>query len=206
MTAANVSTFEALSPPYSTIVADPPWHYESTGMSPGEGFGTRYESGARRSVEMPYQTMTVTEISQMPIRELVGSDAHLYIWTTQRYLRDSFDVIDSWGFSVSATLVWCKKPHGLKLGGAFPSSVEFVHFCRKGNLRAIGQADKRWWEWPRRRGAPVAKGERRSDFHSAKPEAFLDIVESVSPGPYLELFARRRRLGWSAWGNEIEDV
>lgn len=74
----------------------------------------------------------------------------------------------------------------------FTSSVEFVLACRRGSLKYTGNAGRQWWEWPR--GA-----------HSAKPEAFLDIVEAVSPGPYLELFARRQRLGWDTWGNEALD-
>lgn len=184
---------------YRTIVADPPWHYESTGVSPGAGFGTR---GEMAKVAMPYGTMTVAQIIALPVADWAALDAHLYLWTTQRYLRESFDVVDAWGFRVSATLVWCKRPAGLKLGGAFPASLEFVHFCRRGSLPTIGTADKRWWEWPRRRGASVARGQRRAEFHSAKPEAFLDIVEQVSPGPYLEMFARRARMGWDYWGNE----
>lgn len=76
-----------------------------------------------------------------------------------------------------------------RTGGTFMSTTEFVLFCRRGSLRAKQRVDRQWFEWPR--GA-----------HSAKPEAFLDMVEATSPGPYLELFARRQRLGWDTWGNE----
>jgi N6-adenosine-specific RNA methylase IME4 len=154
-----------------------------------------------RGVPMPYKTMAVAEIAALPVGDFAEPDAHLYLWTTQRYLRDSFDIAEAWGFKVATTLVWCKKPFGLKVGGTFPSSVEFIQFCRRGNLPALARADKQWWDWPRRIAAPVGRGERRSALHSAKPEAFLDIVEQVSPGPYLEVFARRARFGWEYAGD-----
>jgi N6-adenosine-specific RNA methylase IME4 len=140
---------------------------------------------------MPYSTMSVEEISELPIAELAEPDAHLYLWTTQRYLWDARRVVDAWGFTPSCTLVWCKPAAGVH-GGAFVANVEFVIFCRRGSLahkeRVLGQ----WFQWKR----PGV------GFHSRKPEAFLDLVEQVSPGPYLELFARRQRLGWDTWGDE----
>jgi hypothetical protein len=85
--------------------------------------------------------------------------------------------------------VW-EQPMGLGLGGTFVPCVEPILFCRRGNLPAKRRMDRNWWGWPRGR-------------HSQKPEAFQTMVESVSPGPYLEMFARRKREGWAAWGNEI---
>jgi N6-adenosine-specific RNA methylase IME4 len=141
--------------------------------------------------------MTLPEIAKLPVQNLAETDSHLYLWTTQRYLRDSFDIVVSWGFAVSATLTWCKAPMGF-MGGAFRSSTEFCHFAKRGSLAHKEQAPKRWFTWPR-------NGWTQADpagTHSRKPEAFFDLVESVSPGPYLELFARRQRLGWDTWGNE----
>jgi N6-adenosine-specific RNA methylase IME4 len=132
--------------------------------------------------------MSLGEIQGLPVADLAESAAHLYLWTTQRFLRDSFDIVEGWGFKVSATLVWCKEPKGF-MGGAFRSSTEFVHFAKRGSLAHNSQAPSRWFRWPR-------------STHSRKPEAFLDLVEQVSPGPYLELFARRNRFGWDTWGNE----
>lgn len=88
-------------------------------------------------------------------------------------------------------------------GGAFGSTVEFVQFCRRGSLASSGSCPTRWFDWPRKMGPPAKRGEQRTG-HSGKPDAFLDLVESMSPGPYLELFARRERPGWTAWGNEME--
>lgn len=251
---------------YHTIVADPPWHYDRTGVSFDAPTG-----GTFTGTGLPYDTMTVAQISELPVAAMAARKAHLYLWTTNRYLEPAFHVARDWGFDPSAVLVWCKPPRGWTVGGTFASNVEFVLFAtrdqgderaaalgswlrerrargglrqkdvaahwpsatggitgcvanwelglnvpkweqwtdlkrivgfgdemdaevqalnrEKGTLTALGSSDTRWFTWPR--------GE-----HSAKPEAFLDLVEQVSPGPYLELFARRDRLGWDTWGNE----
>lgn len=170
---------------YQVIVADPPW--------PGKrGSGYRWRtgrpSGHRR--ELDYPTLSVAEITALPVETLAASDARLFLWTTQRFLRAAFTVAEAWGFSYSCSLVWCKAPHGWGPGGAFQGTVEFVIYARRGTPDRIAQVDRQWWTWPRGR-------------HSAKPEEFLAMVESF-PGPRLELFARRRRPGWDAWGNEVE--
>jgi N6-adenosine-specific RNA methylase IME4 len=154
------------------------------------------------TVALPYQAMSLPDIEALPVLSSAEDDAHLYLWTTQRFLQDSFSVAESWGFTVSATLVWCKAPRGLHMGGAFRSSVEFCHFCRRGNLSTKTNEDRRWFTWPRVQGPSVGRGEQRQFGHSAKPEAFIDMVERVSPGPYLEMFARRARFGWDYWGDQ----
>jgi N6-adenosine-specific RNA methylase IME4 len=135
--------------------------------------------------------MPVAEIAAMPVEELVAADAHLYLWTTNRYLRMAHSVAEAWGFKPSQTLTWCKPARGIGPGGAFSNTTEFVLFCRRGKLDYQDRIDTTWWLWPR--------GE-----HSVKPAAFLDIVERVSPGPYVELFARAPRLGWDSWGKGYE--
>jgi N6-adenosine-specific RNA methylase IME4 len=134
--------------------------------------------------------MTVAEICELPVGEMAAEDAHLYLWTTNRYLPAAFDVVKAWGFRYTKTLVWCKTPRGLGPGGTWSQSTEYVLFARRGSLATTQRYDTNWFNWPRQRG------------HSKKPEAFLDMVEATSPGPYLELFARRNRLGWDTWGNE----
>jgi N6-adenosine-specific RNA methylase IME4 len=132
--------------------------------------------------------MALEDICALPVADLALRDAHLYLWTTNRFLRAAYDVAEAWGFTVTKPLVWVKEPMGF-MGRPFTSCAEFVLVCKRGSLRHTGSAGRQWWQWKR--------GE-----HSAKPEAFLDIVESVSPGPYLEMFARRNRLGWDTWGNQ----
>jgi N6-adenosine-specific RNA methylase IME4 len=185
-------------PKYRTIVADPPWdHSDGTGWNPGERDHRGRSYGAPHTTRPPYEPLSLADIGALPVPDLAEKDAHLYLWTTQRYLDASFRIVREWGFAVSATLVWCKAPMGF-MGGAFRSSTEFCHFARRGSLAHKTQAPSRWFTWPR---LGWTQDDPRTK-HSRKPEAFLDLVESVSPGPYLELFARRQRLGWDTWGNE----
>jgi N6-adenosine-specific RNA methylase IME4 len=133
--------------------------------------------------------MTLDEIAALPVADLAERDAHLYLWTTHKYLTSAYAIAGGWGFSPVKLLTWCKAPTGFSMGGAWGNASEFCLFARRGSLPALSRVPRDWWQWPRRE-------------HSAKPEAFLDLVEQVSPGPRLEMFARRNRLGWDTWGNE----
>lgn len=166
---------------FATIVADPPWDHS-------DGTGASYSSRGRRDCSLPYPTMTVAEIASLPVGEMAAKDASLFLWTTNRFLDAAFDIEQAWGFRHVSTLVWCKQ-RGLGSGGVFYSNVEFVLYAKRGTVPAPARINSRWFQWSRSQ-------------HSAKPEAFLDLVEQVASGPYLELFARRNRLGWSTWGNE----
>lgn len=166
---------------YRTIVADPPWEYD-------EGTGASYSTRGRRNCDLPYPSMTVDEIAALPVHELADKRSTLFLWTTNRYLEDAFHICREWRFPHIATLVWTKQ-RGLGSGGVFYSNIEFVLYCRRPQVAAPARIHSRWFDWGR-------------SEHSRKPEAFLDMVESVSPGPYLEMFARRQRLGWDTWGNE----
>jgi N6-adenosine-specific RNA methylase IME4 len=176
---------ESIPSTHATIVADPPWSYLEGWPEFGDRAGMAH---SRRP--LPYPAMTVAEIRALPVADLAETDAHLFLWTTNRYLTDAYDVARAWGFRPSQLLTWCKPPIGIGPGGAFSQTTEFVVYARRGRPRASRRIETTWWQWSRRGG------------HSAKPEAFLDMVESAFPGPYLELFARRNRLGWSTWGNE----
>lgn len=180
---------------YRTIVADPPWHYEPFPVGAGqakayaERRGERYD--AKRAKPMPYSTLSVAEIAGLPVLEMAEADAHCYLWTTNRYLRSGFDVLGAWGFRYSQALAWCKTPMGLGPGATYANTLEFVLLGKRGSLAPFRRWDTAWFNWP-----------RLGRQHSRKPEAFLDLVEQVSPGPYLELFARRARFGWDYWGDE----
>lgn len=168
---------------YRTIVADPPWHLPPTGVFNGSSWG------AGRSSKLPYRSMTLDAIKALDVRSLADRDAHLYLWTINRCIRDAFEVAEAWGFKFSTMLTWCKQEIGIGLGGAFTLTTEHVLFCRRGSIKRTGVIPSTWFVAPR--------GE-----HSRKPDCLQDFVEQVSPGPYLELFARRQRLGWDTWGNE----
>jgi N6-adenosine-specific RNA methylase IME4 len=187
---------------YRTIVCDPPWdHSDGTGATLTVGMSKRPHPTSHVT-GLPYTTMPSATIAALPVSDLAEPDAHLYLWTTNRYLRSVWEIAEGWDFAPVCILTWCKERRGFLGGGAFPSDTEFCLFARRGKLATKERAPGRWYRWPRRFGPSVREGERRSTLHSAKPEAFLDLVEQVSPGPYLELFARRQRLGWDTWGDE----
>ena len=168
---------------FRCIVADPPWPYKSRmkgSMTKGEQRAVSFDE---------YATMPIADIAALPVRDVTADGCHLYLWTTQRFLRDAYTVLDAWGFKQGAVLVWSKPPKGVC--GTYVCSAEFCIFARRGTLVAKRRHIGTVFSWSRGR-------------HSAKPEEFQDIVETVSPGPYLELFARRPRLGWTVWGNEVE--
>lgn len=178
---------------YRTIVADPPWdHSDGTGWNPGAAdYRGKHGNQPPKVTGLPYGVMSMDDIRELPISDWAARDAHLYLWTTNRYLHDAYHLCDWWGFSVVKPLIWCKAPMGM-MGGTFVSSAEYVLFARRGALKSQTKVERQWFQWPR-------------STHSQKPEAFLDLVEQVSPGPYLEMFARRQRLGWDTWGNEALD-
>lgn len=195
---------------YRTIVVDPPWdHSEGTGAKWKTGFGDteRELEGEKPVYTLPYPVMSLDEIKSLPVRDLSHPhDARLYLWTTNKYLRHVWGIAEGWGFRPVRLIVWTKKPRGWNPGGTWPSTCEFCLYAVRGLYVATqhGKAPSQSYDWPRRLGPPVRAGERRQTMHSAKPEQFLDLVEQVSPGPYLEMFARRKRLGWDVWGNEVE--
>lgn len=173
---------------YRTIVADPPWELLSKQIGPG---GRR-----ARGTSVPYSFMPLVEIKNTPVASLAEDDAHLYLWTTRRLFREGIacDVARWWGFEPCAEVIWGLRNPGM---GRAPwmNDHEPVLVCRRGSLpfRGAQPGGVQFW-----RQLYVNGGKA----HSAKPDAFLDAVETWSPGPYLELFARRARFGWDYWGDE----
>lgn len=185
-----MSLFDGLNPPYSTIVADPPWMYQK---NPGEK-----RANGSSMAEHQYSTLTNEEIRDLPVSTLAAEQAHLYLWVTNpgmfggRFSRVTpRDIVEAWGFTYVTLLTWVK-PGGGGMGWYFRGQTEHVVFAQRGML-----------------GIPPAKREVNvftagRSGHSEKPAAFGDLVERVSPGPYLELFARAPRLGWDSWGKGYE--
>ena len=180
------------SGPFRCIVADPPWKYGKWGKGSEKA---RYaDKPFNRETAMSYDTMTVEEIAALPVAGCAADDCDLYLWTTQKYLPDSFSVMQAWGFRYCQTLTWCKAPMGTGQGGLFCPTTEFLMLGRKGRMpQGKRRIDSTWWNW-----------KRAWKTHSRKPEAAQDLIETVSDGPRLELFARRPREGWTVWGNEVE--
>jgi len=168
-------SYEAERMKYGTIVADPPWCY-------------RNQKALKSGAGNKYEVMAVEDIAAIDVVRHSFFDAHCWLWTTNMFMEQAHWVMRSWGFQPLTILTWCKKQPGM--GYYLRNNTEHCLLGSRGFPKV--PEDKplsTWYVWPR--------GE-----HSQKPEAFYDIVEQVSPGPYLELFARRNRLGWDTWGNQ----
>jgi N6-adenosine-specific RNA methylase IME4 len=160
---------------FATIYADPPWKYVN--------------QSSRAAADDHYGTMTVEEICALPVDALAADAALLWLWTTNGFLVEALTrVVPAWGFEFKSVLVWCKPQLGT--GNYVRVSHEFLLIAARGGLRPDGKNQTSWLVADR-------------DRHSAKPAAFRDIIERISPGPRIELFARQTRPGWTVWGNEI---
>lgn len=180
---------------YGTIVVDPPWRYRSTDiLTRGWQRTASVESGKETSGH--YTTMTNAEIAALPVGDLADDAACLYLWVTNPRLYGERDgswspreIIEAWGFRYITLLTWVKTgPMGL--GFYFRGHTEHALFCTRGDVRIP----------PKERESNIVTAPRRK--HSEKPDAFYDKVERVSPGPYVELFARRARFNWDYWGDQ----
>lgn len=156
---------------FSAIVIDPPWRYDNV--------------ATRGAAEDHYPTMSLDELAALELP--AADDAHLYLWVTNGFIREGFDLMGTWGFTYKSILTWCKPQIGM--GNWFRNTTEHVLFGVQGKCPTL------------RNDCPTHFVADRTR-HSAKPESFYDLVESCSPGPFLEMFARRRRFGWHVWGNE----
>jgi N6-adenosine-specific RNA methylase IME4 len=171
---------------YSTILADPPWQFQNrTGKVAPEH---------RRLLRYP--TMELKEIIELPVSRLAAAQSHLYLWVPNALLQEGLRVMEAWGYTYKSNLVWHKirkdgGPDGRGVGFYFRNVTELILFGVRGSMRTLP---------PGRRQVNILATRKRE--HSRKPDEIYDIIESCSPGPYLEVFARFRRPGWKQWGNE----
>jgi N6-adenosine-specific RNA methylase IME4 len=162
---------------YQTIVIDPPWDWGD------EGDQDQY--GRARPT---YSTMSIDEVAALPLEELSQSNAHIYLWITNRSLPKGFALLEKWGFRYVTCLTWCKPSIGM--GNYFRGSTEQILFGVKGSLPILKKNVGTWFE------------AKRTGIHSGKPDKFFNLVEECSPGPWMEMFARSNRNGWASWGAE----
>ena len=178
--AANGRTFH-------TILADPPWRFANrTGkMAPEHRRLSRYA------------TMELNAIKELPVAEIVGEPAHLYLWVPNALLPEGIDVLRAWGFEYKSNIVWHKVrkdggSDGRGVGFYFRNVTELVLFGVRGkNARTLA---------PGRRQVNLIGTRKRE--HSRKPDELYDVIEACSTGPFLELFSRDTRKGWVGWGNQ----
>lgn len=163
---------------YSTIVIDPPWPMQKIARD------VRPDQ-----VGFDYPTMSIDAIKAFDVGSMAADDCHLYVWTTQRFLPDTFDIMSAWGFKYIFTMVW-HKPGGPQPFGLPQYNCEFILFGRRGGLPFLDtKAFPTCFNAPRRE-------------HSRKPDEFYDVVQRVSPGPRIDIFSREMRDGFDQFGNE----
>lgn len=181
---------------YATIVADPAWTMKGGPLAGGVGEGFVFP-GKQQTRPLPYATMTLEEIRALPVGKVAAENAALFLWAPNGYVEHVYRVARTWGFTPSTLCVWAKNLMGGGLGGAFGISTEYFLYARKGQPIEKQRIKGTWFNWKR------PYNEQGKPRHSAKPPEFFELVESLCEGPYLELFARDRRPGWAAWGNEV---
>jgi N6-adenosine-specific RNA methylase IME4 len=177
---------------FSAILADPPWHFEN--------WGDNSETDVRRH----YETMSITEIADLPVRSLATKDCVLFLWVCWPTMDQALKVIDAWGFKYKTCAFAWVKANGLQIdmfeedvpvqigtGYWTRSNSEVCLLATKGNPRRLNADVRQAIVSPRRE-------------HSRKPEGIHERIERLVAGPYLELFARQKRPNWSHWGNQTD--
>lgn len=188
---------------FGCILADPPWHFRArTALQVGNWT-------SRRDAEKHYGVMGVDDIAALPVKDLAAKDAHLFIWTTGPCLRQTFEVMEAWGFRYSAVaFTWVKLKRSFNalqlrilptlesdlhvgLGLTTRKNAEFCLLGRRGNARRNAKDVREIIMSPVRE-------------HSRKPDEAPARIERYCDGPYLELFGRQSRAGWTVWGDETD--
>lgn len=175
--------------PFGTIVVDPPWTYtHSTRTS--EVSGTGWRGAAQRH----YPTMTMDELRALPVAASAAPDSCCWVWAVNSQLQKGFDLLAAWGFTYKNMLTWAKTTgRGLPATGMgywLRGATEHLLLGVRGKPTPRVRNAPTWFT------APVGR-------HSAKPDAAYSVIERVSPGPFLDVFARAPRAGWVVWGNEV---
>ncbi|MBV8976917.1 MAG: S-adenosylmethionine-binding protein [Alphaproteobacteria bacterium] len=189
MTASSLIEF-ANGQRFGTVLIDPPWRFANrTGkMAPEHKRLARYE------------TMSIEEICALPVGQVARERAHLYLWVPNALLPWGLRAMQAWGFDYKTNLIWHKVrkdggPDGRGVGFYFRNVTEMLLFGIRGKNNRTLAAGRR----------QVNFLATRKQEHSRKPEEQYAIIESCSEGPYLELFARGRRDGWTSWGAQADD-
>lgn len=166
---------------YKVLYCDPPWKFKD--KLPGK----------KRGAIKHYKCLTIDELKSFPIPE-TENDAYLFMWRVASMQQEALDLVKAWGFEVKSEIVWDKitkkgKPH-FGMGRHVRASHEVCLVCVKGKIKPKSKSVRSRFE------AVVRK-------HSQKPDEMYDIIEQLSDGPYVELFARQRWQGWDSYGNEL---
>lgn len=167
---------------YRTIIADPPW------QQPLMGGRARAKGGMAKT--LPYPTMPLEDIKALPVGERAAPGCHLWLWTTNSFLRAGFEVMEAWGFKYLAPIHWVKP------SGCGNYVIHRTQTVLLGYKPPCVFARKRYFP-------NVVSIPHNPPRHSEKPPEFYELIEEVSEPARLEMFARKPREGWAQWGNEV---
>lgn len=187
---------------FGTILADPPWAFDSPRAVVGNG--GRGKENIEKIVQVDvgnhYPTMSMDELKALPIGDLAEKNSHLYLWTVNSFMVEAHELARAWGFQPKTILTWVKVRQddptkaSMKTGYWYRSATEHIVFAVRGRQRLTQSLAR-----------PTAYMLPRTP-HSVKPDFFYELIEENSPPNYLELFARRKRAGWDQWGNEVDST
>jgi N6-adenosine-specific RNA methylase IME4 len=172
---------------FGAILADPPWEFKNkTGK-----IAPQHKKTSR------YKTLSLEDIKSLPVERVSSKRSHLYLWVPNALIKEGLEVMDAWGFKYKTNLIWRKirkdgGSDGRGVGFYFRNTTEIILFGVKGKnvrTRKLGRTQ-------------VNVIETRKREHSRKPDELYKIIENCSWGPFLELFARGKRKGWTNWGDE----
>jgi N6-adenosine-specific RNA methylase IME4 len=176
---------------FATILADPPWQFQNrTGKVAPEHHRLNR-----------YPTMVLDDIKRLPVAQIAAETAHLYLWVPNALLPEGLEVMSAWGFQYKSNLIWHKirkdgGSDGRGVGFYFRNVTEIILFGVRGkNARTLA---------PGRSQVNMLQTQKRE--HSRKPDEQYSLIESCSPGPYLEMFSRGVRKDWTVWGNQADET
>lgn len=189
MSATGRGLQDWIPPVFQVVTADPAWRFKD--KLPGKG------RGAARH----YGTLSIPELMRFPLPP-IADDAWLFMWRVSSQVEEAYQVVRAWGFTPKSEIVWEKLTKRGRpwfgMGRTVRAAHETCIVATRGRVRPLNRGIRS------RFAAPVPVDEDGKYIHSAKPEAFYtEIVQALAPGPYVELFARRRRPGWTCLGNQL---
>lgn len=172
---------------YKTIVIDPPWDVSTT-------FSKKWASlGHGITSSVSYKTMTLEEIKNFPINDYADVDCNLFLWATHAYLFKAYQILEAWGFKYHCLMTW-DKVDGICVYG-FQKRTEFILFGYKGKFSL--DFSKKF--------IPTVFTEKRKK-HSQKPNKFYDLIRTLTPEPRIDIFARKKHIGFDSWGDQVEET
>lgn len=174
---------------FGSVVVDPPWAFTFSTRKSEAG-----NNGWRGSTDRHYRNMSMQELKDLPVPDVAADDSVLWLWAVNALLDDGMELLAHWGFDYKNTLTWAKTTQAGKpftgMGFWMRGATEHLLLGVKGKPKPLRRNQPTWFS------APPGK-------HSAKPDEAYRIIETLTPGPYLDVFARTERAGWTAWGDQV---